>query len=696
MNLKKEKVVNSCGFIAALALSLHLIGLIPAFSQPQGGGRCGDGVCDSVEKSNNRCPRDCKDSSSERGNDSCDFNNDGRVDDIEKRVCGGAEDSVKSGPSAVSDLGVSQEGSSSRLKTAKSGSLGEISFHELANNCKMGNILKLFNPVIDQKSRKLYITGSKTMNIGVIDMDKDELVDVFDLNAMGGFLFFDKDRLYSYGFESGHCFSVDTSARKASQVSLDTCKELAPAKSKGVSWQGYSFKETGYQSFSDGVTGFPTDWRQDLNGAYGVIEIYNRSDKKVGEIIQGPDSLYFAIDNSSGKLYSANTGDGSVSVYDLNKLKETNYCKDNSCWIKDIDVGNSADEIKVDSSGNMYVRNRLGGSVIYKYNPLEQYLKIIDNENHVPSGIGVWPTAIELSRDEKRLYALNHYGALIDVVDAGSGALISKIRFNADLKPRTDSISAMCVDKERDRLYAAWPELAVVGIADGLSGKVLGKIDLTLYGFDRGGADNSGPGLINLAVNSRLNRLYVYLYKEQKLLSFDGDSLKKLNEVPLDIKRRGEILLTSNDEKGLLYAGNKVFDAATLSRKSVFSKGDRTVAFNNSDNSVYLTDGSPSSPGKMQERVYKYTDGYLVEEWALSESAGGIPSRFHFDFRNNVFYAAYYTDALVEKFDLSAGSPVDGQEPVSGGKNSASGKCPDGICDSVEIEKGVCPEDCGK
>lgn len=644
----------------------------------------------------------------------------------------------------VAGMGMGPVFQESALPQSQAGKCGdgacdEINFHQLASGKNFGDILKLFNPVINEAGRKLYVVGSKTTYAGVIDLDKDELVDVFDIGVPGGFLILSDKTLYSYDFSAGRCYLIDPAQRKAAQVNTSICENLVPRdKGKPKRWGNYYFKETGYGAA--GSSGFPADWSQNLNGAYGVIEIYNSSNNKKGEIAHGPDALYFTIDYKTGKLYTTNTGDGSISVFDLNKLESTNYCEKNSCWIKDIDIGNSADEMIADSSGTMYVRNRLGGSVIYKYNRSTGDFIVIDNEKNVSKNaaiwndnwpgmaLGMWPADMELSKDEKRLYVLSHYGALIDVIDTAAGKVINKIRFTMPLKPRTDSISAMAVDKKRDKIFCVWPESGVIGIADGISNEVLGTIDLTQYGFDK--TANAGPGQVNLAVDEKSGKLYVY--SSGKLLVFDGDSFSKENEIATKISRKGELLLRINSDKSRLYLANKIFDLNTLSEIGSIQKGERVAAFNNKNNAVYSGELIQSTPKfKRMLKIYEYVNDVYSKEWQI-DSLGEIVNTF-FDFNNNVFYAADFLSGTVKEYSLSAGSvvsdfittprkseqiqlseggidcdlnrdgEVDATEQRMCGKIKIQrppkgkitiGKCGDGICGPIEKEKGVCPQDC--
>lgn len=676
--------------------------------QPQGGitSKCGDGICESVEKTNpNACPQDC-------GKNQTDLS-----------------------PTPATQM----PPISGNAKTIP---VDIINFHQLAIGKNFGNILKLFNPAIDEKNRRLYVVGSKTTSIGVVDLNTDTLIETWDMGVPGGFLIFNNNNLYSYTLGVGGieaCHQVDLAGKTAStMVSAQTCTNILPAPNTAKSFGNYSFIMKGYSNKnSNGRPGFPTDWRQDLNASYGIIEIYNSSNKKVGEILSGLDSLYFVIDQTTGKLYTTATGDSVVSVFDLNNLESANFCQNNNCWVKDIDVGDMIDQVIVDSKDNMYARNRLGGNVIYKYNLTSKSFTIIDNENHLSGGkamfsnehsydgIAMWPTGMELSKDEKTLYVLSHYGALIDVIDTSTNKVRDRIKFITKLKPRTDGISIMAMDKEREKIFAAFPELGIIGVANGINKTVVGYIDLTKYGFDSFMAANGGPGEINMAVDENTGNLYVYFPK--KILVFNGKTFEKETEAATTVDIKKESILTINGAKSELYLKNKIFDLTILKEKGVFSKGEKVSAFDNQNSAVYLDEPlSINNKGfQKQLKVYKLVSNSVTQEWTI-DNLGEIIRTF-FDFTKNVFYTVDSLSARVIKQDLASGltpslkdevsndcdlnkdgkigpieeqmcgktgmqqPSVEGQQiPVVG----TTDKCGDGVCGPVEKANNVCPQDC--
>jgi DNA-binding beta-propeller fold protein YncE len=528
-----------------------------------------------------------------------------------------------------------------------------LNLHQLATGSQFGNILKLFNPVINERKRELYVVGSRTTMVGVIDLTSDRLVRTFDSGVPGGFLIFNAGSLYAYDFGAGRCYQIDPALGKTRDVPISECEARLPGdKDRPKRWRNYSFLMTGYTFIPNSRPGFSVEWRQDLNAAYGVIEIYDAANNKRGEILTGPDALYFIIDDTTGKLYTTNTGDGSLSVFDLTLLESTDFCKDNRCKLKEINVGTSADQVIEDSAGRLYARNRLGGSTIFKYDPSSKSYTIIGNENHVPGGIALWPTAMELSNDEKRLYVLSHYGALIDVINTENNKVVDKIKFSTSLKPRTDSISTMAIDKTSELLYAVWPETGIIGVANGSSGRPLGSIDLVKYGFRKSAAVNAGPGLINLAVNEKTGTLFVYLFDEQKMLAFNGKTLALQQEAALSMERKREMSLFCNADKDVLYLGNRIINASTLRETGRYAKGHAVIGFDNKRNNVYLVENTPAeNQTGRRETIYELTDGSVTRVWPL-DRIGSINSRFFFNFDKGYFYVAYFESGMIKKYAL--------------------------------------------
>ncbi|MBI5903452.1 MAG: YncE family protein [Deltaproteobacteria bacterium] len=577
-------------------------------------------------------------------------------------------------------------------------SLERINIKDLITRTPYGNILKLGNPVVDAAKRRLYISGTKSTSIGVVDLDSDELVDTFDIGMPGGFMFLDPRThdLYLFDFGSKKTFKVDIVRKMATEA--PTLPSYLPMPRKGTpqTYRGLSFLDSGYP--------FKVGYLQDENAAYGVINIKDASGNVVSRIKHGPDGLYFDIDPQTGKLYSSNTGDGTISVFDLNGGNRK---------IKDIRVGISVDEIALnaDSTG-FYTRDRLGGNLISFYDMRARAITTIPNENAGmgTQGIGLWPT--DMVYDGGMLYVLSHYAGRIDVIDTISNRVVSHIPLGLAKKPRTDNLSAMIMDRKGQVLYAAFPELGTLAVVDAKGQRLIRTIQIENFDIERTNA-NPSPGKIVLAFNEKMGRLYVYMPEQQTLHAYDAGSYRLVKTAFVSVTK-AEHIMTSNPEKGVLYLGDRVLDAETLAQRATFPYGDRVVAFDNSKNRVYLSGAARPGPSMMSEHVYEYEDMVLKRQWPLSPVIS-IQSSFSFDFRNRRFCAAYFEAAVVEVFDLNAGeAPANlpnghegrgmegngrgGDRPTGGNRNMGGqkGRCGDGICQPIEQQRGVCPEDCNK
>lgn len=559
-----------------------------------------------------------------------------------------------------------------------------LNVHQEANKTSFGNILKLMNPLVDSKNRRLYFTGTKSTYLGVIDLAKDELIKTVNIGIPGGFLIKDPKSNDIYMFDIGvkTWFKIELMNMHVSRISSLPPSVLLPEKRAPIFYKGYSYKETGYP--------FRAGYLQNENASYGVIEIRDSSGNMIDQIKHGPDALYFDIDQKTGRLYTTNSGDGSISIYDLDNNRRK---------IKDIDVGTIVDEIVLNpKSGGIYIRNRIGGSTIFYYNQKTKKLTTIPNENMPgPKGIGMWPT--QIIYDDNKLYVLSHYGGRIDVIDTLTHEVSRRIDLNLSYKPRTDGISTMVMDRDRKILYAAFPELAELAVADANTFKHLKTIQIK--GFEM---ESPGPARIVLALDEKLNSLFVYLPDLEMLYVYDTNTYSLKRSIPIYVGRTEKIMM-SNSQKGVLYVGYKILDAESLEEIGTFNRGTRIIAFDNSRDRVYLTDMAPFRRGSKIEKVYEYVGLTLNREWTLSPILS-IPSTFDFAFDNNRFYVGYYEPAMVEAFDLTAGQePTSDRHPPSsrreerlkggfGPRNGKSGRCGDGICQPIEKETGRCPEDC--
>ncbi len=548
----------------------------------------------------------------------------------------------------------------------------EINIQKLVNGFDL-NIIKQGNVVYDPNRNKVYVSGGLTEStFAVINPDTDTIEDFFDIGVPGGMMALS---------DSGQLYILNTRVSTFSKYNPNTktvtklqdgreCQQALDSEKYGIGrsrfWNGYalvpenSWEGQKYQGFSPTST-------QDLNALYNKIKlISNRSVR--GTIIHGPDTMFFDVDQKNGKIYASNTGDASISVFDLKKLTNTNYCEKDSCWIKDIDLGTTIDEIILDSSNNIYVRNRLGGSTIYKYNQTTRRISLFaDNENNLSKkqsiwrsnnwnggGISMWPAGFALNKDGREMYVLSHYNASIDIIDTATGKFSSKIIFQVPWKPRTDSLSAMTMDYPQNRIFAVWPELGLLYVTDLTKRRVVQTIDLSDFGFNRNRSNNRGLGLVKLAYNSKINKLYVFLSDEKKLLLLDGMTFRKENEMLIrgGLDQFNSILL-SNDDKNEIYLGNHIIDSINLREKSYLNPHNSIIiSFNNLDNSLYADLIFPDQPyERFKNFLYKFVDGKAVKN-LLVGSRAVISAKYYFDFPKNTVFVYFMAEAKIKKYDL--------------------------------------------
>ena len=204
-----------------------------------------------------------------------------------------------------------------------------------------------------------------------------------------------------------------------------------------------SLNETGnqiatYENKLFVMTGYPyyAGYLPEADGSYGIIEV---RDAFTGdfetELWTDFETVSFDIDESSGNLLFSSTGRGNIGFVHL-----FDYTT-----IATIDVATTIEDVIIHpDNGSLYLRNRLGGSTIYRINPETGTLI----NTLIP---GNWPTKILLDSIQNRLYALSHYEAKIYIYDILTDALIDTISLGVQL-PRTDALSTMTIDNVLDKL----------------------------------------------------------------------------------------------------------------------------------------------------------------------------------------------------------------------------------------------------
>jgi hypothetical protein len=384
------------------------------------------------------------------------------------------------------------------------------------------------------------------------------------------------------------------------------------------------------------MTGYPyyAGYLPNADGSYGILEVRDvNTGNKIMDIQTDLEALYFDIDQSSGRLFYTATGRGIVGVINL---------ADHST-IKKIDVATTVEDVLVHPvDGSLYLRNRLGGSTIYRVNP--QTGNLIGT---LPPGN--WPTKIILDTARNRLYALSHYEAKISVFDITTDTKILDIPLGTQ-RARTDSLSTMAMDRSMGKLYAVMPELGTLTAvnADGTGA----PLTVTVAGFTPN-PNGGGPGKLQIAVNESMGRVFLFNAEAKRLNIYDGGTLAllfystisdfNLTEPPLD-------LLFSDDAGGWLFVGPHIVNATTGSVTGRISNGLKIIGMNPSRNRFYVMDFVTSG---FHERVLEYDGGLqsVLRQWNLSPIMG-VYSSFGLDFARNRLYVGYFDRGVLEIIDI--------------------------------------------
>jgi len=345
------------------------------------------------------------------------------------------------------------------------------------------------------------------------------------------------------------------------------------------------------------------------------------------------ESLYFDIDQTTGRLFYTATGRGTVGVVRLSDL----------ATLAKLDVATTiADVVVHPADGSLYLKDRLGGSTVYHVNPATATLTGTLNP-------GNWPTKILLDAGRNRLYALSHYEAKVAVFNIATDAKVMDISLGTQ-RARTDALSTMAINHTTGKLYAIIPELGALTMvnADGAGAPVTVSVE----GFTPN-PQGGGPGKLQMAVNESLGRLFVFNTEAKRLNIYNGTTLAllgystisayNLTSPPMD-------LLFSDDAGGRLFVGPHIVDPTTGAVTGSLPTGKKVIAVDRSAGHIYLWDIITSG---FFERVYEYDLNLsgVLRQWDFSPLMG-VYSAFGFDFARGKMYAGYFDRGTLDVVDL--------------------------------------------
>ncbi|HAZ08484.1 MAG TPA: hypothetical protein DCZ01_08205 [Elusimicrobia bacterium] len=416
------------------------------------------------------------------------------------------------------------------------------------------------------------------------------------------------------------------------------------------------------------MTGYPpkAGYMPTSDGAYGVIEVHNKiTGVFVSSVQAGLQGDGLAIHPSLGKMYVGNTGDSYVDVFDLATNART----------KRIDTATSVEDIVVrPGDGALVVRNRLGGgnSLLLVQNPGGSAAV-----SNAPSP-GNWPTKTILDAGTTTVYTLSHYESKVSAFDLDTLQVKAAVSLGV-AKLRTDGLSTMAFNPAARTAYATLPELGQVVAANVDTGQASAAVSVP--GFDL--ADAESPGLLQLAVNSALGR--VYLLNTQapvKLFTYDSSlTLLRSTDVssnfptfdggnPLD-------LFFSDEAAGKLYVGPLIFNVTSGGEQyagklsiadgqgfphkvvAVYPEGDRLYAVDFSSTTSPIAHDS-------HERLLEFSRSSPAAAFRQFELSplDVVKSAFGFDFARGLAYVGYFESGNIDVLKIgNVVSAVDVSSP---------------------------------
>ena len=400
-------------------------------------------------------------------------------------------------------------------------------------------------------------------------------------------------------------------------------------------WNGSLYVMTGYP--------FPAGYLPDADGAFGVVEVLDAvTGARKSTIRAGLQADGFGIDEQTGKMYVGDTGDSYVDIFDLATGTRTQR----------IDTATSIEDIAIRASdGAVVVRNRLGGG--------DSLLLVKDGAVSAAPSPGNWPCKTLLDDRQGVVYSLSHYDSSIAAFDFASLASRAKIDLGV-AKLRTDGLSTMAFDSQARKLYAALPELAQIVSVDLGSQRPEAKV--TVAGFD---AKTDGPGLMQVAVNSKLGRVYLFSAPQKKVLVYDR-ALTLLRELDLSAGYKAAIggdpldLLFSDDDAGILYVGSLAYDAEARESLGRLPETTKVIAVYLPGNRLYAVDfvrPSRSGANDGHERLVELdrSTRTVLRRFDLV-AFDVVKSTFAIDFDRGLAYVGYFETGALDV--LRIGTPM--------------------------------------
>ena len=360
--------------------------------------------------------------------------------------------------------------------------------------------------VYDVENDLLYVLDFLNPRINVFNPNTLKIVDriVYDNSCCGGNskqLVFDTEKNSFFVLVARHVEVVDYTGKSLNSIDIQSDRDI---------------ERICFEPDSKKLLILTVDRANNgqVSGVGGHLEVYDPySVKRFYDIPFGKKPHRLEINTTNNRIYIPN-GDASV----LWSISTDSYAEPNP-----IRIGDSIEQIALSKNGEkLYMNSRLGGSYLLEYNT--------NSKSYETFTSGTWPIPIRVDSNGENLIVLNAWDSTLSVYSLlPKRSLLSTIPLGIS-KGTTDRLPDMIVDSANGIAYVVYPEFGELIAVDWENNRVLKTIGIK--GFKKG-EQSGGPGDLQLAIDSKNQRLIVLSVEDSKLFIFDVNNYSLLKEVDI-------------------------------------------------------------------------------------------------------------------------------------------------------------------
>jgi DNA-binding beta-propeller fold protein YncE len=247
----------------------------------------------------------------------------------------------------------------------------------------------------------------------------------------------------------------------------------------------YLMQSTGYASNGE-------------RGNFGKLLSLGTIDEARDSARLGLRTTSIALDEMRSRLAVVAEQQATLDFYDLTTLALTGS----------IELAKQFDDIAVAPDGSTaYMVGHLGKhNRVFMYNFPTQELSEVTT--------GTWTVGLAVDSSRGRVFALSQQENSIYVLSTYTNTVIGKIPIFGFKESRSDALFSMSLDKARQKMYVAMPELKNVAMIDLATSAMEKSLKILGYSFD---IAETGAGKLQMALAPDVNKLYVLRTGQKRL-----------------------------------------------------------------------------------------------------------------------------------------------------------------------------------